>query len=87
MAEVENVVRDGIARGEFRDAGDVQLAVELLSGVMRAGVERIGRDPGAPAATVHAARGIILASLAPARITGSSLNPVVAWVDGRSGWS
>ncbi|MEU9900730.1 hypothetical protein ACIBCS_36265 [Streptomyces phaeochromogenes] len=69
MAEVENVVRDGIARGEFRDAGDVQLAVELLSGVMRVGVERIGRDPGALAATVHAARAIILASLAPVRIS------------------
>ncbi|MFF3712857.1 hypothetical protein [Streptomyces phaeochromogenes] len=39
VAEVGNVVRDGIARGGFRDAGDVRLAVELLSGVMRVGVE------------------------------------------------
>jgi AcrR family transcriptional regulator len=64
VVEVENVVRDGIARGEFRDVGDVRLAVELLSGVMRAGAERIGRDPAAFAATVRAAREIILASLA-----------------------
>jgi AcrR family transcriptional regulator len=64
VVEVENVVRDGIARGEFRDVGDVHLAVELLSGVMRAGAERIGRDPAAFAATVRAAREIILASLA-----------------------
>jgi AcrR family transcriptional regulator len=64
VVEVENVVRDGIAGGEFRDAGDVQLVVELLSGVMRAGAERIGRDPAAFAATVRAAREIILASLA-----------------------
>ena len=63
VAEVENVVRDGIARGEFRDVGDVQLAVELLSGVMRAGAERIGRDPAAFEATVGAAREIVLAAL------------------------
>lgn len=65
VAEVENVVRDGMARGEFRDVGDVHLAVELLSGVMRAGAERIGRDPAAFAATAGAARAIILAALAP----------------------
>ena len=64
VVEVENVVRAGVARGEFRDVGDVQLAVELLSGVMRAGAERIGRDPAAFAATVRAAREIVLASLA-----------------------
>jgi AcrR family transcriptional regulator len=64
IVEVENVVRDGIARKEFRDVGDVRLAVELLSGVMRAGAERIGRDPAAFAATVQATREIILASLA-----------------------
>jgi len=63
VVEVENVVRDGIACGEFRDVGDVHLAVELLSGVMRAGAERIGRDPTAFAATVRAAREIVLASL------------------------
>ncbi|WP_426506787.1 TetR/AcrR family transcriptional regulator [Dactylosporangium sp. McL0621] len=65
VVEVENVVRDGIARGEFRDVGDVQLAVELLSGVMRAGAERIGRDPDAFAATARAAREMVLGSLAP----------------------
>jgi len=64
VVQVENVVRDGIARGEFRDVGDVHLAVELLSGVMRAGAERIGRDQAAFAATVRAAREIVLASLA-----------------------
>jgi AcrR family transcriptional regulator len=63
VGEVENVVRAGIASGEFRDVGDVSLAVELLSGVMRAGAERIGRDPAACAATVRAAQAIVLASL------------------------
>jgi hypothetical protein len=63
VVEVEDVVRDGIARGEFRDVGDVRLAVELLSGVMRAGAERIGRDPGALAATIGSAREIVLSSL------------------------
>ena len=63
VVEVENVVRDGIARGEFRPVDDVQLTVELLSGVMRSGAERIGRDPTALDATVRAARGIVLASL------------------------
>jgi hypothetical protein len=38
--------------------------VELLSGAMRAGAERIGRDPAAFAATVGAAREIVLATLA-----------------------
>ncbi|MFG1643732.1 TetR/AcrR family transcriptional regulator [Amycolatopsis sp. NPDC049252] len=64
VAEVENVVRDGIASGEFRDVGDVPLAVELLSGAMRAGAERIGRDPGAFPATVRAAGDVVLAALA-----------------------
>jgi AcrR family transcriptional regulator len=64
VVEVENVVRAGIAAGEFRDVGDVPLAVELLSGVMRAGAERIGRDPAAYPATVGATREIVLASLA-----------------------
>ena len=63
VVEVENVVRDGIARGEFRDVGDVPLTVELLSGVMRSGAERIGRDPAGLAATVRTASEIILASL------------------------
>ena len=63
VVEVENVVRAGIARGEFRDVGDVRLVVELLSGVMRAGAERIGWDPDAFAPTVRAAQEIILASL------------------------
>jgi AcrR family transcriptional regulator len=64
VVEVEHVVRDGMARGEFRDVGDPYLAVELLSGVMRAGAERIGRDPAAFAATVRAAQEMILTSLA-----------------------
>ena len=66
VVEVENVVRDGITRVEFRDVGDVPLAVELLSGVMRAGAERLGRDPAAFAATARMAREIILSSLARA---------------------
>jgi AcrR family transcriptional regulator len=64
VVEVQNVVRDGIARGEFRDVGDVPLAVELLSGVMRAAAERIGREPASYARTVDAARETILAALA-----------------------
>jgi AcrR family transcriptional regulator len=64
VLEVENVVRDGVARGEFGDVGDVRLKVELLSGVMRAGAERIGRDPAAVTATIRAAREIVLVSLA-----------------------
>ncbi|MDS0134619.1 MULTISPECIES: TetR/AcrR family transcriptional regulator [unclassified Amycolatopsis] len=63
VADVENVVRDGIARGEFRDVGDVPLAIELLSGAMRAGAERISRDPATYAPTVAAAQDTILASL------------------------
>ena len=63
VAEVENVVRAGIERGEFRDTGDIGLTVELLSGAMRAGAERIGRDPSAYAPTVRAAQDIILAAL------------------------
>ncbi|BCY10206.1 TetR/AcrR family transcriptional regulator [Actinoplanes sp. L3-i22] len=64
VTEVETVVRDGVTRGEFRAVGDVGLRVELLSGVMRAGAERIGRDPAALTAAVGAAQEIILASLA-----------------------
>lgn len=63
VVEVRNVVHDGITRGEFHDIGDVDLTVELLSGVMRAGAERIGRSPAALDATTRAAQEIILASL------------------------
>ncbi|MFE7565546.1 hypothetical protein ACFU76_01060 [Streptomyces sp. NPDC057539] len=42
---------------------DVHFAVELLSAVMRAGAEGIGRDPSAFAPTVRSAREIIPASL------------------------
>ena len=65
LVAVENVVRDGVARGEFRDVGDVSLAVELLSGVMRSAAEGIGRDPSSFEAMVRGAREIILASLRP----------------------
>ncbi|MBB2947796.1 AcrR family transcriptional regulator [Actinoplanes lutulentus] len=64
VVEVENVVRAGVARGEFRAVDDVPLTVELLSGVMRAGAERIGRDPAAFTATAGSAREIIQAALA-----------------------
>jgi hypothetical protein len=60
VVDVKSVAQAGIARGEFRD---MHLAVGLLSGVMGAGAERIGRDPAAFAATVRAAREIVLASL------------------------
>ncbi|AXB47044.1 TetR/AcrR family transcriptional regulator [Amycolatopsis albispora] len=63
VVQVERIVRDGVESGEFRDVGDVRLAVELLSGVMRAGAERIGREPDAFARTVQSAQEIILASL------------------------
>ncbi|USX55579.1 TetR/AcrR family transcriptional regulator [Lentzea sp. HUAS12] len=63
VAEVENVVRDGISRGEFRDVGDVGLVVELLSGAMRAGVDRIGREPASLPATVRTAQEVVLAAI------------------------
>jgi AcrR family transcriptional regulator len=63
VAAVGNVVRDGIARGEFRDVGDVPLTVDLLSGVIRSAAERIGRDPAGFATTVRAARETVLAAL------------------------
>ncbi|WP_305784618.1 TetR/AcrR family transcriptional regulator [Symbioplanes lichenis] len=63
VAGVESVVRQGITRGEFRAVGDVPLVVELLSGVMRAGAERIGRDPAALPATLEAAREVILGAV------------------------
>ncbi|MBP2479546.1 AcrR family transcriptional regulator [Crossiella equi] len=63
VAEVENVVRDGLGTGEFHGIDDVPLAVELLSGVMRAGIDRISRDPDALPATTRATQRIILASI------------------------
>ncbi|WP_405064070.1 TetR/AcrR family transcriptional regulator [Kribbella sp. NBC_01505] len=63
MAEVENVVRAGITRAEFRDIPDVPLTVELLAGAMRAGAERIGRDPATYKPTVRATQQLIQAAL------------------------
>jgi AcrR family transcriptional regulator len=67
VVELEKVVRDGIARGEFRDVDDVALTVELLSGVMRSAAERIGRDPRTLPTTTHAATKIILGALTPGK--------------------
>ncbi len=67
VVELEKVVRDGIARGEFRDVDDVALTVELLSGVMRSAAERIGRNPGTHPTTTHAATKIILGALTPGK--------------------
>ncbi|GAA0547902.1 hypothetical protein GCM10010172_32190 [Paractinoplanes ferrugineus] len=67
VLEVETVVRAGLATGEFHRVDDVQLTVELLSGVMRAGAERIGRDPAAFPDTLRAAQRMILAALTPDR--------------------
>ncbi|HUQ61504.1 TetR/AcrR family transcriptional regulator [Lentzea sp.] len=63
VAEVEKVVGDGVASGEFHGVDDVQLTVELLSGAMRAGCDRISRDPASLPATVQAAQRITLAAL------------------------
>lgn len=65
VAAVETVVREGITRGEFRDVGDVSLTVALLSGVMRAAAEHIGRTPATFDATVTGAPDLILAALRP----------------------
>lgn len=67
VADVQRVVAQGSARGEFRRVDDVRLTVELLSGVVRAGAERISRDPAAFAATARATREVVLASLVPQR--------------------
>jgi AcrR family transcriptional regulator len=67
VGELVKVVRDGIARGEFRDVEDIALTVELLSGLMRAAAERIGREPGTLAATNRAATRIILGALTPGK--------------------
>ncbi|MFJ8958003.1 TetR/AcrR family transcriptional regulator [Lentzea sp. NPDC102401] len=69
VVEVENVVEDGLAGGEFHGVEDVRLTVELLSGAMRAGIERISRDPAALPATIRAAQQIVLASLGPSNGT------------------
>ncbi|MEU7474572.1 TetR/AcrR family transcriptional regulator [Lentzea sp. NPDC042327] len=63
VAEVVNIVEAGVAAGEFRPVEDVRLTVELLSGAMRAGIDRITRDPDAFAATVRAAQEVVLAAV------------------------
>ncbi|MGI5506287.1 TetR/AcrR family transcriptional regulator [Lentzea sp. CA-135723] len=64
-AEVEAVIRDGLAKGEFRAVDDVQLVVELLSGAMTAASSRVSRAPSTLSITVRAAQHVVLASLAP----------------------
>ncbi|WP_329791985.1 TetR/AcrR family transcriptional regulator [Lentzea sp. DG1S-22] len=63
VAEVENVVRDGINAGEFRGVDDVSLTVDLLTGTMRAGIHRISRNPDALSATVRAVQHVVLAAI------------------------
>ncbi len=55
----------GLARNTlYNYAADTKaLTVELLSGAMRAGCDRIGRDPAALPATVRTAQRITLAAL------------------------
>ncbi|MEU3645870.1 TetR/AcrR family transcriptional regulator [Lentzea sp. NPDC034063] len=63
VVQVEDVVQDGLSSGEFHGVDDVRLTVELLSGAMRAGIDRISRDPAALPATIRAAQEIVLASM------------------------
>ncbi|MCG8926959.1 TetR/AcrR family transcriptional regulator [Lentzea sp. CC55] len=63
VTEVESVVRDGIGAGEFRGVDDVSLTVALLTGTVRAGIDRINRDPDGLPATVRAVQHIVLAAI------------------------
>lgn len=60
---MEQVVRDGITRGEFRPTGDVQLTTWLLSGILRAGVERMVKDQIAPSDMTGLVQDLILSAL------------------------
>lgn len=60
---MENVVRDGITRGEFRPTGDVQLTTWLLSGILRAGVERMVKGQIAPSDMTGPVQDLILSAL------------------------
>ncbi|MDX6740632.1 TetR/AcrR family transcriptional regulator [Actinocorallia sp. A-T 12471] len=63
VTEVENLVRDGIAHGEFRPVDNIPLTVELLAGAMRAAAERVGRSTPTLPETTQAAQTLILTSL------------------------
>ncbi|MFD9700127.1 TetR/AcrR family transcriptional regulator [Lentzea sp. NPDC059081] len=63
VVEVETVVADGLAAGEFHGAEDVGLTVELLAGAMRAACDRVSRDPAALPAATRTAQRITLAAL------------------------
>lgn len=63
---MEKVVRDGIARGEFRPTDDVQLTTWLLSGIVRAGVERMVRDQISPTDMSGPVQDLIIGALTAA---------------------
>lgn len=63
---MEKVVRDGVARGEYRPTDDVQLTTWLLSGIVRAGAERMVRDQISPTDVSGPAQDLIIGALTAA---------------------
>lgn len=64
IAAVENVVRDGIESGEFRELDDVPLTVSLLGGVVRTGTERMVHESLDPEHVTRTVQDIVLEALA-----------------------
>ncbi|WP_433696774.1 TetR/AcrR family transcriptional regulator [Nocardiopsis sp. CA-288880] len=64
-AAVEKVVADGVAEGSFRPLADVPLTTHLLSGIVRAGGDRMARRGADVEEVLPAVQELLLAALEP----------------------
>lgn len=64
-AAVEKVVADGVAEGSFRPLADVSLTTHLLSGIVRAGGDRMARRGADVEEVLPAVQELLLAALEP----------------------
>ncbi|GAB3473578.1 TetR/AcrR family transcriptional regulator [Nocardiopsis coralliicola] len=64
-ASVERVLADGVAEGSFRPLSDIALTTELLSGIVRAGSDRMARREADAEEVLPAVQELLRAALRP----------------------
>jgi AcrR family transcriptional regulator len=62
-SRIEEIVRRGVAAGEFRPIDDVELTVAMMAGVTGAAVQALGRGDRSPAVIVRETKTILFRAL------------------------
>ena len=62
-SRIEEIVRRGVAGGEFRPIDDVELTVAMMTGVMAAAVQALSHGDRTPAAVAREAKAMVLRAI------------------------